>query len=91
MLQWLWSVWTAGITEAISNALLPTLGWGALLIGALQCLKGDDLNVRRLLSKVQLLVLVGTLLIMFWDGYWVLHPSKEEVQWQRGTNEYGLY
>ena len=27
-----------------------------------------------------------TLLIMLWDGYWVLHPSKEEVHWQGTKN-----
>jgi len=90
MLQWLWSVWKAGLTEAISNAVLPTLGWGALLIVVIQFFKGEDPNVRRWLFKVQLLVLVCTLLIMCWDGYWVLHPSQEEVQWQRGANDYGL-
>lgn len=90
MLEWLWSVYQAGLVEQVWDAVWPTLVGGALLIGGLQLPKGEDLNVRWFWSKVQLLVLGCTLLIMLWDGYWVLHPSKQEVQWQQGTDDYGL-
>lgn len=90
MLQWLWSVYQAGLVEQVWDAVWPTLVGGALLIWGLQHLKGEDPIASRWLCKVQLLVLGCALLLMLWDGYWVLHPSKEEVQWQRGTDDYGL-
>ncbi|MGN5021828.1 hypothetical protein [Aeromonas caviae] len=90
MWQWLWSVYQAGLLGQVWGAVWPTLVGGALLIGGLQFLKGEDPIASRRLCKVQLLVLGCTLLIMLWDGYWVLHPSKQEVQWQRGTDDYGL-
>lgn len=90
MLQWLWSVYQAGLVEQVWDAVWPTLVGGALLIWGLQHLKGEDPIASRWLCKVQLLVLGCTLLIMLWDGYWVLHPSKQEVQWLRGTDDYGL-
>ena len=39
----------------------------------------------------QRLVLVCTLLFIGGRGYWVMHPSSDEVQqWQREVYEYGL-
>ncbi|EPC4028592.1 hypothetical protein ACRZOU_004410 [Aeromonas salmonicida] len=85
-----WFVWALDMWPVLKE-VLPTLGWGGVLIVLIQCFKGDDLNVRRFWSKVQILVLGCTLLLMLWHGYWMLHPSKQEVQWQQGTNQYGLY
>lgn len=91
MLEWLLSMWKAGLIEQISKTVLPTLGWGALLIGGIGAAKYFGFVSGPFWSKIQLAVLVYTVLTICWDGYWVLHPSKEKVQWQRETNEYGLY
>lgn len=87
MLEWLRYLLDTGLLKAV----LPSLGWGILWIGGIEFAKLCNFFSSPLLSKLQLAVLVYTVLTMCWDGYWVLHPSKEEVQWQRETNEYGLY
>lgn len=87
MLEWFWYLLDTGLLKAV----LPSLGWGILWIGALQAGKVYfNPNSSPVWSRLQLAVLVYTVLTMCWDGYWVLHPSKQEVQWQRGTDDYGL-
>ena len=73
------------------KAVLPSLAWGIVWIVVLQVGKiFFNPDSSPWWSRLQLAVLVYTLLTMCWDGYWVMHPSKEEVQWQREVNEYGL-
>ncbi|HDO1376799.1 TPA: hypothetical protein P2R00_004115 [Aeromonas veronii] len=83
-------VWVLDMWPVLKE-VLPALGWGALWIGALQAGKVFfNPNSSPVWSWLQLAVLVYTVLTMCWNGYWVLHPSKQEVQWQRGTDDYGL-
>lgn len=82
----LWGVDMWPVLKEVS----PILGWAGVLIVLIQCFKGEDPIVRRFRSRVQIVVLGCALLLMLWNGYWMLHPSKEEVQWQRGTDDYGL-
>ncbi|WP_421297785.1 hypothetical protein [Aeromonas sp. 700722] len=74
----------------VLKEVLPTLGLGGALIGGIEFAKWCDVFSSPFWSKLQLAILVYTVLSMCWDGYWVLHPSKQEVQWQRGTDDYGL-
>ncbi|HAT3513085.1 TPA: hypothetical protein I8525_004584 [Aeromonas hydrophila] len=87
MLEWFWYLRDTGLLKAV----LPSLGWGMLWIGGIEFAKWCNFFSSPWWSKLQLAVLVYTVLSMCWDGYWVLHPSKQEVQWQQGTNEFGLY
>ncbi|MDX7800292.1 MULTISPECIES: hypothetical protein [Aeromonas] len=86
MLEWFWYLRDTGLLKAV----LPSLGWGILWIGGIAFAKWCDVFSGPFWSKLQLAILVYTVLSMCWDGYWVLHPSKQEVQWQRGTDDYGL-
>ncbi|BBT68669.1 hypothetical protein GPK29_22585 [Aeromonas hydrophila] len=83
-LVWAWDMWP------VLKEVLPALGVGGALIVGIEFAKWCDLFNGSFWSKLQLAILVCTLLAMCWNGYWVLHPSKQEVQWQRGTDDYGL-
>ncbi|MGQ4869647.1 MULTISPECIES: hypothetical protein [Aeromonas] len=74
----------------VLKEVLPALGVGGALIAGIEFAKLCDAFNGPFWSKLQLAILVCTVLAMCWKGYWVLHPSKQEVQWQRGTDDYGL-
>lgn len=81
---------TMKLCVAVFGAVWLTLVIGGGVIWLLGKAKREDRGPGKVWSMLQLIVLVCTVLTIGWKAYWVLHPSKQEVQWQRGTDDYGL-
>lgn len=76
---------------AVLGAVWLTLAIGGGVIWLLEKAKQKARGSGRELAMLQIIVLVCTVLTIGWKTYWVMYPSTDEVQWQRETNEYGLY
>ncbi|BCK65855.1 hypothetical protein KAM448_36640 [Aeromonas caviae] len=79
----IWAVLVAGV---------PTLIAGIVVLWLLQLGKKDarQRGTGQGWAKLQLIVALGTVLIICWQVYGVTHPSRDEVQWQQEVGDYGL-
>lgn len=79
----IWAVLVAGV---------PTLIAGIVVLWLLQLGKKDarQRGTGQGWAKLQLIVVLGTVLIIGWQVYGVTHPSEDEVQWKQAAGQNDL-
>ncbi|HDO1193334.1 TPA: hypothetical protein P2Q19_004295 [Aeromonas salmonicida] len=83
---------TVNLVLAAVVAGVPTLLVGIVGLWLLQLGKKDaqTRGTGQGWLKLQLIVILGSALILCWQVYEGIHPSNDEVQGKREVREYGL-